>query len=299
MLLHRVVVDGFVVLSFVLAQVIERHVAGDIEHPGFEATVAAKGLGLLEYPQEDVLGEIFALRTVPRDLQDELVDGAVMPLEQGREARGVAVCDPLNKLFVCHGSHDDLLAAGMKNLGHVSYDAPLAKTLQNNVSYYVTCYIDDSNMTEQHSYLARHLRMVSLQMMEAGAEICSELDPVLKPTWLSLISGLADSRRTTVMDTAREMNVSHVHAQNILKSMKAADVVSATADPDDGRRTFYELTAKGLELVPKVEQIRDAMGAAVDDIEKETGADLFAAVALFRQALQQQDWTTRVKGNLK
>ena len=157
----------------------------------------------------------------------------------------------------------------------------------------------NSKMTEQRSYLARHLRMVSLQMMEAGAEICSELDPVLKPTWLSLIGRLGQSDRTTVMHAAREMNVSHVHAQNILKSMKAADVVSATADPNDGRRTFYQLTRMGLQLVPKVEQIRDAMAAAVDDIEKETGADLFAAVASFRQALQEQDWTTRVKGNLK
>lgn len=153
-------------------------------------------------------------------------------------------------------------------------------------------------MSEQRSYLARHLRMLSLQMMEAGASICSELDPVLKPTWLSLISRLDQSQRTTVMDSAREMNVSHVHVQKILKSMKAAKVVSATADPDDGRRTFYELTAKGLELVPKVARIRDAMGAAVDDIENETDVDLYAAVSVFREALLKEDWTTRVKGKL-
>jgi DNA-binding MarR family transcriptional regulator len=154
-------------------------------------------------------------------------------------------------------------------------------------------------MTEQRSYLARHLRMVSLQLMEAGTEICSDLDPVLKPTWLSLISRLGQSGRTTVMDAAREMNISHVHAQNILKSMKAANVLSASADPDDGRRTFYELTGKGLKLVPKVERIRKAMGAVVDDIEKETGADLFAAVTSFQHALQETDWKTRVKGKLQ
>jgi DNA-binding MarR family transcriptional regulator len=154
-------------------------------------------------------------------------------------------------------------------------------------------------MTEQRSYLARHLRMVSLELMEAGGEICAELDPILKPTWLSLISRLAQSGRVTVMDAAREMNVSHVHVQNILKSMKAANIVSATADPNDGRRTFYELTKAGRELVPKVEQMRDAMGAAVDDIEKETGSDLFAAVSSFRQALQKEDWKSRVRAKLK
>ena len=116
----------------------------------------------------------------------------------------------------------------------------------------------------------------------------------------SMVGGVVVSTDAPeVARIAREMNVSHVHVQNILKSMKAADVVSATADPDDGRRTFYELTEKGLELVPKVAQIRDAMGAAVDAIEDETGADLFAAVSLFRQALREKDWKTRVQGNLK
>ena len=94
-----------------------------------------------------------------------------------------------------------------------------------------------------------------------------------------------------------------------LQGMSAADVLtlgSATdsenpldPDPNDGRRTFYELTEKGLELVPKVAQIRDAMGAAVSEIEEETGVDLFAAVSSFRKALQEKDWKTRVKGKLK
>ncbi len=154
-------------------------------------------------------------------------------------------------------------------------------------------------MNEQRSYLARHLKMLSLELMEAGADICAEVDPILKPTWLSLISRLGQTDRTTVMDSAREMDVSHVHTQNILKSMKAAGVVSATSDPDDGRRTFYELTDKGHELVPKVERIRNAMGTAVDDITRETGVDLFTAVASFRQALQETDWKNRVKKNLR
>ena len=154
-------------------------------------------------------------------------------------------------------------------------------------------------MAQQRGYLARHLRTLSLQMMETGAELCADLDPQLKPTWLSMISGLSKTGRTTVMDAAREMQVSHVHVQNILKAMKASGVVSATADPDDGRRTFYELTAKGLKLVPKVEHMRSAIGQAVDDIEEETGISLYSAIASFQQALQTKDWKTRVKENLK
>ena len=159
-------------------------------------------------------------------------------------------------------------------------------------------------MTEQRSYLARYLRMVSLQMMEAGAEICAEIDPILKPTWLSIISDLGrdesgQNARTTVMDAARDMNVSHVHVQNILKAMKEAGVLGASADPNDGRRTFYKLSKKGRDLVPKVKQVRAAMQLAVDDVQKETGVDLFAALSSFKGALDQRDWKTRVSGRME
>ena len=158
-------------------------------------------------------------------------------------------------------------------------------------------------MTEQRSYLARYLRMVSLQMMEAGAEICAEVDPILKPTWLSIISDLGrgepgETARTTVMDAARDMNVSHVHVQNILKAMKDAGVLVASGDPNDGRRTFYKLSKKGRDLVPKVKQVREAMRLSVGDVQKETGVDLFAALSSFKEALDETDWKTRVSGRM-
>ena len=81
-------------------------------------------------------------------------------------------------------------------------------------------------MAQSRGFLARHLKMLSLQMMEAGSEICAELDPILKPTWLSLISGLERTGRTTVMEAAREMQVSHVHVQNLLKAMKATTITA-------------------------------------------------------------------------
>ena len=154
-------------------------------------------------------------------------------------------------------------------------------------------------MSEQRSYLARHLRALSLEMMEANARICAELDPVLKPTWLSLIERMASGQQVTVMTAARDMEVSHVHVQNILKAMKQAGIVVSTADPNDGRRTYYELTVQGIELLPKVRQIRTAIGKAVAEIEQETGSSLELAVSQFTAALDRQDWSTRVKGKLE
>ena len=154
-------------------------------------------------------------------------------------------------------------------------------------------------MDEQSSYLARHLRALSSKMMEANGELCAELDPVLKPTWLSLIERMGGGERVTVMKAARDMGVSHVHVQNLLKAMHKAGVVAATADPDDGRRTYYELTAQGIKLLPTVHKIRTAMGKAVAEIEQESGLSLQLAVTRFAAALDRVDWQTRVQGKLE
>lgn len=75
--------------------------------------------------------------------------------------------------------------------------------------------------------------------------------------------------------------------------MKKAGVISS-ADPDDGRCTFYKLTKKGCDLLPGVAHLSKAIDQVVDDIEKETGEQLFAALLSFRQALERKDWKTRV-----
>jgi DNA-binding MarR family transcriptional regulator len=153
-------------------------------------------------------------------------------------------------------------------------------------------------MTDERAYLARHLRSVSLSIMEAGAQICKDIDPLLQPTWPSLLSRLDDASELTVMDASREMGVSHVHVQKILKAMTTAGVVSASADPNDGRRTFYRLTRTGRNLLPKVEDIGAAMLQVIDDIENETGDELYAALSSFKDALARKNWRERVTEKL-
>ena len=54
-----------------------------------------------------------------------------------------------------------------------------------------------------------------------------------------------------------------------------------------------------MELVPKAERVRDALGEAVLEIEQETGAELFGAVQAFQSELQTRDWGSRVKEKFK
>ena len=73
--------------------------------------------------------------------------------------------------------------------------------------------------------------------------------------------------------------------------VNVADYYTATNGGDE------RLARDRLDGVVK-ERIRNAIGQAVDEIEEETGASLYAAVASFQQAMQAKDWKSRVKEKL-
>jgi len=148
-------------------------------------------------------------------------------------------------------------------------------------------------MTERN-YLARHLRNLHLKMMADGHDICAELDPELKPTWVSTIVLLKDSHKLSVMQAASRLDVSHVHAQKILKAMHERNFVTSTPDPDDKRRTYYSLTKKGDALIPKIHELNDVISAVLDDIENEIGVDLYSTIAAFKKSLDTKSWSDRV-----
>ncbi len=152
-------------------------------------------------------------------------------------------------------------------------------------------------MTER-AYLARHLRNLSLRLMEDGLEVCRELDPDLRPTWGSLIGHLDRQGPIGVMEAARLLDVSHVHIQKTFAGMMSAGVVVAHDDPNDRRRTNYSLTQKGQSLLPKIAQVNSAMLSVVDDIAHETGDDLFKALTSFKTALDKVGWQDRIKDKL-
>jgi len=148
-------------------------------------------------------------------------------------------------------------------------------------------------MTERN-YLARHLRNLHMNMMADGHDICAELDPELKPTWVSTIVLLKDSHRLSVMQVAAQLDVSHVHAQKILKAMHERKFVMSTPDPDDKRRTFYSLTNRAQALIPKIHELNDVISEVLDDIEREIGVDLFSTLTAFKKSLDSKSWGARV-----
>jgi len=148
-------------------------------------------------------------------------------------------------------------------------------------------------------FLARHLRALSLHIMEAGHDICRELDPILEPSWPGLLGHLHREEKLSVTAAAKRLSVSHVHAQKILKRMLKKGAVQSVVDPTDGRRTYYSLTPLGHSLLAPVTHLSTAVGEVIEDLEKETGEDLYRALTAFQKALKNKGWAERVSTKLQ
>lgn len=147
-------------------------------------------------------------------------------------------------------------------------------------------------------FLARHLRSLSLHIMEAGHDICRELNPILEPSWSGILGHLHREGKLSVTDAAKKLSVSHVHAQKILKKMLKKGAVESVIDPADGRRTYYSLTPLGNTLLTPVSQLTTAVDAVIEDLELETGEDLYKALKAFQEALKNKGWAERVTSKL-
>lgn len=148
-------------------------------------------------------------------------------------------------------------------------------------------------------YLARHLRALSLHIMDAGHDICRTLDPILEPTWSGILGHLQRDGQLTVTQAAQKLSVSHVHAQKILKKMLKKGAVKSVPDPNDARCTNYSLTSKGQALLTPVAHLNSAVREVIADLEQETGQDLYAALSAFQKALKDKDWAERVSAKLQ
>jgi len=148
-------------------------------------------------------------------------------------------------------------------------------------------------------FLARHLRTLSLHIMEAGHDICRELDPILEPSWSGLLGHLRLEEKLSVTDAANRLSVSHVHAQKILKKMLKKGAVQSVTDPTDARRTYYSLTPLGHSLLTPIKHLNTAVGDVIEDLEKETGENLYRALMAFQEALKNKGWSERVSAKLR
>jgi DNA-binding MarR family transcriptional regulator len=106
---------------------------------------------------------------------------------------------------------------------------------------------------------------------------------------LSALSRLVRDGPTTASGLARAEHVRPQSMATIVTSLREADLVSASPDPADGRKTLLEATGEGRRLMRARAESREAwLATAIDDLLEQGRADALVDAITLLNALA--DW---------
>ena len=141
--------------------------------------------------------------------------------------------------------------------------------------------------------LGSRLRRLSDRIMASGADIYrgDELD--FEPRWFPLYRLVDERGPQTVGGAAQALGMTHAAVSQTVRAMAGRGILSAEKDARDERRRVLSLTARGRELLPKLQPLWDDIQAAVRDIASHCGADVLAVLDGMEHALQESDLAQR------
>src|SRR4051794_36906392 len=84
-----------------LSKVVALDVARDLIHPGPELAFVAEALSIFQYPNEHLLSEVFARRTVTGHAIEKRKQAVMVALEQHTKTFRLSLLDGLHQALVC------------------------------------------------------------------------------------------------------------------------------------------------------------------------------------------------------
>lgn len=118
----------------------------------------------------------------------------------------------------------------------------------------------------QLGYLAcaTRFRRISEKLHIDGDKIYSDSHLNFKASWFSVYYILATSEGPrTVLEIAGEIGVSHITVKNIVRELEEQELVKVKSHPTDKRSKQIQLSAKGKNLLPKLQKIWSSFGATL------------------------------------
>ena len=133
--------------------------------------------------------------------------------------------------------------------------------------------------------------------MASGQEIYRGIDIDFEPRWFPVYRLLADRGPMTVGGCARELGLTHAAVSQTARAMGQRGITTSRKDSDDERRRLLELTDKGRDLLPRLQEIWEDIESGVRDAVDYGGVDILTAVEGIEQALAVQSLSERVAGH--
>jgi DNA-binding MarR family transcriptional regulator len=140
--------------------------------------------------------------------------------------------------------------------------------------------------------ISTRLQRLSEQLRKDGAQIYKSFDIDFEPKWFPVIYTLYIKEMLSVVEIASEIGYSHPSTISLLKELEKQKIISSKKDKLDERKRLIVLTAKGKELVVKMQPVWSIMKKALNEITDNQN-NLLKAIEEAEQNLERQGFFQR------
>ncbi len=141
--------------------------------------------------------------------------------------------------------------------------------------------------------ISTRLQRLSEQLRKDGALIYKSFDIDFEPKWFPVIYTLHIKQMLSVVEIAAEIGYSHPSTISLLKELEQQKIISSKKDKLDERKRLIVLTAKGHELVIKMQPVWNVMKNVLTEITDNQN-NLLRAIEEAEQKIAKQGFFQRV-----
>ncbi|WP_343585888.1 MarR family transcriptional regulator [Flavobacterium sp.] len=141
--------------------------------------------------------------------------------------------------------------------------------------------------------ISTRLQRLSEQLRKDGALVYKSFDIDFEPKWFPVIYTLHIKEMLSVVEIASEIGYSHPSTISLLKELEKQKIISSKKDKLDERKRLIVLTAKGKELVLKMQPVWTIMKNALNEIADNQN-NLLKAIEEAEQKLATQGFFQRI-----
>lgn len=121
----------------------------------------------------------------------------------------------------------------------------------------------------EHLGFTARIKRLNEKIVSSTLEHYSSLNLGIEPNWHVIFLLLKEKGKLTVTEIASALGFSHPAMIKITRKMKNQGYLESFKDPNDGRKTFIQLSKKGKEALPALEEewgrIQDVLREFVSD----------------------------------
>ncbi|WP_265562205.1 winged helix-turn-helix transcriptional regulator [Sphingomicrobium arenosum] len=150
-----------------------------------------------------------------------------------------------------------------------------------------------SRSFDDEGYLGKRLQDVLALATQQIAQVHAARGLVMPVEGTSTLHALAPGTRRSLTEIARQLGQSHQLIAQRLQRLVQQGLATKTADPNDGRRSEYQLTSLGVEQWEILDHFMDDVAIVNRRLFEEIGCDLVAALDAMAKALKHQDYRSR------